>query len=103
MKQGREGGHRKGLLFSQLLLWVPGASFPWGPLGARVEPFRVIPPEDHGASGLYATNLGGHCFGAAAGGIDFEHYWTAGGGLWSQRKPSAKTCRFLQLEVGPAL
>lgn len=73
MKQGRQGSHVKGLLFSQFLLWLLGPLFPWGPLGASVEHFRVIPPEGHGSSRLYATNLGGHCFGAVPGGIDFEH------------------------------
>lgn len=73
----------------------------WGPLGASVEYLRVIPPEGHGSSRLYATNLGGHCFGTAPGAIDFEHSQTAEYGLWSQRKPLIKRCRFLQWKLGP--
>ena len=97
VRQGREGGHMKCLLFSQLLLWL------LGPLGASVEYFRVIPPEGHGLSRLYVTDPGGHCFGAAPGGIDIGHCWTSRYGLWSQRKPSAKTCGIFHLDAGPAL
>ena len=49
------------------------------------------------------SNLGGHWFGTVPGGIEFEHYWTAGStsGLLFQRKPLVKSCRFLQWKLGP--
>lgn len=92
-KYRRKSSHIKGLLCNQwdcrcLDLWEPVCNT------------SVIPPEGQGSSGLYATNLCGHRFWTAPDGIDFEHCWTAVCGLWSQRKPSAKRCRFLQWNMG---
>lgn len=102
MKQGREGGHVKCLLFSPLLLWLLGPNSPWDPWEPVQDTSELSHLRDMGAPTL-CHKSGWALFWAVPCGIDFKHYWTSGYGLWPQRKPSAKRCGVFQLEMGPAL
>lgn len=80
MKQGREGGHVKCLLFSPLLLWLLGPYSPWDPWEPVQDTSELSHLRDMGAPTL-CHKSGWALFWAVPCGIDFKHYWTSG--VWT--------------------